>query len=160
MSDRKEQSNEVTKAFRTAIEDRAAWFYLLLKAAKEEGADPEKVAYKAISAFGKAKGAAFGEIKGADEFIDKLSEGYGRAAFDMETVLHTPEKAALHFHHCALVEAWKKLGLSKDEISELCRLACYGDLGVVSNFPDLKLEFPKLIAKGDDYCELLVTKDR
>jgi len=151
--------DEVTKAFRTAIQDRAVWFYLLLKAAKEEGANPEKVADRAITAFGKAKGATFGNIDGADQFIDKLSEGYGRAAFDMEIVEHTPEKSSLHFHHCALVEAWKKIGCTQEEISELCRLASFGDLGVVSNFPNLKLEFPKLIANGDGYCELLVTKN-
>jgi len=152
-------TSEVTKAFRTAIEDRAVWFYLLLKAAKEEGADPEKIANKAITSFGKAKGKAFGTVNGADDFIEKLSGGYGCEAFEMEQIVKTPDKAVLHFHHCALVEAWKKLGLDKEEISELCRLARFGDFGVASNFPKLKLEFPKIIADGDDYCELLVTRN-
>lgn len=139
------------------MEDRAIWFYLLLKEAKKEGADPEKIAENAIGSFGKAKGKAFGSVDGADEFIDKLAEGYGCAAFEMEKVERTPQKSVLHFHYCALVEAWKKLGCTKEEISELCYLARFGDLGVVSNFPQLKLEFPKILADGDDYCELCVT---
>lgn len=155
----KKEIDETTKAFRAGIQDRAVWFYLLLKASGEQGADPVKVAEKAITQFGKAKGAAFGKVEGADEFIDKLSQGYACGAFEMEKVEHTPQKSVLHFHHCPLVEAWKQLGCSKEEISELCRLASFGDHGVVSNFPNLKLEFPKLLSNGDDYCELLVTKE-
>lgn len=153
-----ESTNEITKAFRAGISDRALWFYLLLKASKEEGANPESVAKKAIGEFGRKKGAAFGKIDGADDFIKKLSEGYGCEAFEMETAEISKEKAVLRFHHCELVEAWKKIGCTKEQISELCRLARFGDFGTASNFPQLKLEFPKIIADGDEYCELLVTK--
>lgn len=125
----KKEIDETTKAFRAGIQDRAVWFYLLLKASGEQGADPVKVAEKAITQFGKAKGAAFGKVEGADEFIDKLSQGYACGAFEMEKVEHTPQKSVLHFHHCPLVEAWKQLGCSKEEISELSRFLNRGTVG-------------------------------
>jgi len=149
---------EVTKAFRTAIEDRATWFYLLLKAAEELGADAEKIAEKAITKFGRDKGKKLGEVKTPGEFVDALGCGYAEEAFAMEKVEKGDERGVLRFHYCALVEAWKKLGCSPEEISKLCRLARYGDYGIASNFPHLQLEFTKLIANGDDVCELVVTK--
>lgn len=149
---------EVTTAFRTAIEDRATWFYLLLKAAEELGADPEKIAEKAITQFGQSKGKKLGEVKTPGEFVDALACGYAEKAFDMEKVEKNETKGVLRFHYCALVESWKKLGCSAEEISQLCRLARHGDYGVISNFPDLQLDFQKLIAEGDDVCELVITK--
>lgn len=149
---------EVTTAFRAAIEDRATWFYLLLKAAEKLGADPEKVAEQAITQFGKSKGEKFGAVETPGDFVDALGSGYAEHAFDMEKVEKTEERGVLHFHYCPLVEAWKKLGCSAEEISRLCRLARYGDYGVISNFPHLQLEFKKLLADGDDVCELIITK--
>jgi hypothetical protein len=148
---------ELTEAFRAAIEDRATWFYLLLKASKKQGADIEKIAEEAITTFGKAKGKKFGEVNSPLDFIKKLSCGHARQAFAMEEYEGTEEKGVLRFKYCALVESWKKLGLTDKELSELCRLARYGDYGVISNFEDLKLEFGKLLSEGDEYCELIVT---
>lgn len=149
---------EVTTAFRTAIEDRATWFYLLLKAAEETGGDAEVIAEKAITKFGQSKGKKLGEVNTPGEFVDALGCGYAEKAFDMEKVEKTDEKGVMRFHYCALVESWKKLGCSDEEISKLCKLARYGDYGIVSNFPHLQLEFSKLIADGDDVCELIITK--
>ncbi len=151
-------SKEEISAYRTAVKDRAVWFYLLLKAAEEEGADPETVAKKAINHFGVEKGKTLGEIKDAAEFVEALAKGYGCGAFEMKVQKATPEKSILHFFHCPLVEAWKNLDLSPEEISRLCRLARHGDLGIISCFPQLTLEFHKLLAEGQDCCELVITR--
>jgi hypothetical protein len=136
---------EVTTAFRTAIEDRATWFYFLLKAAEEE-------------TFGVNKGKMLGDIKTPKDFVDALACGYVEKAFDMEKVEANDEKGVLRFHYCALVESWKKLGCTTKEVSKLCKLARYGDYGIVSNFKNLQLDFAKLLADGDDFCELVVTR--
>lgn len=158
MKEKKYSQRELTDAFRMAIEDRATWFYLLLKTAKEVGADPEKIAEKAITDFGKMKGLKMGEVKSPGEFVIKLSTGHACEAFAMERVENSEDRGELKFRYCALVESWKKLGCTSQEISELCKLARYGDYGVVSVFPDLQLEFPKLLSEGDEYCHLVVTK--
>jgi hypothetical protein len=152
---------EFTEAFRSAIEDRATWFYLLLNAAEELGGDADKIAEIAITKFGVMKGhkmeEALGQVKDAGDFVMKLSEGPACAAFAMERVRHDEEKGELKFRYCALVESWKKLGCTPKEIERLCKLASYGDFGVISCFPELKLEFPQLLAKGDDCCHMVVT---
>lgn len=153
----KNEVSDVTKAYRSAIADRATWFYLLLRAAEEKGMDGEELAKKAITEYGVEKGKLLGEIKNAADFAAALFKGYGCQAFAMEKVKETESESTLHFHHCELVEAWRKKGLSPDEVSRLCRFARYGDLGMVSNFPNLQLAFPNVIADGDDYCELQIT---
>ncbi|WP_066496369.1 L-2-amino-thiazoline-4-carboxylic acid hydrolase [Abyssisolibacter fermentans] len=152
---------EFTDAFRSAIEDRATWFYLLLNAAEELGGDPDKIAEIAITRFGKMKGKkmedSLGRVTDAGDFVKKLSEGPAFNAFEMERVRFDEKQGELKFRYCALVEAWKKLGCSAEEISRLCKLASYGDFGVVSCFPSLNLEFKQLLANGDECCHMVVT---
>lgn len=151
-------SKEEINAYRRGIEDRAAWFYLLLKAAEEEGADPENIARTAITEYGVQKGRALGDIKDAAEFAEALARGYGCGAFEMTVAEKSPDKSALTFSYCPLVECWKKMELSPGDISRLCRLARYGDLGMISCFPQLSLEFTSLLAEGEDCCRLVITR--
>lgn len=153
---KKNEVSDVTKAYRSAIADRATWFYLLLRAAEEKGVNGEELAEKAITEYGVEKGKLLGDVKNAADFAAALHKGYGCQGFAMEKVKETEKESVLHFHHCELVETWRAKGLSPDEVSRLCRLARYGDLGMVSNFPGLQLAFPKVIADGDDYCELQI----
>ncbi len=158
MSKNEDKIRPEVESYRKGIEDRATWFYLLLKAAKEEGAEEEKIAEKAVTQFGINKGKKLGEIEDAAAFARALFKGDGKGAFAMELVEESSDKSVLHFHYCPLVESWKKHGLEKDEIANLCRLARFGDLGMISNFPHLKLEFGELLSEGDDYCKLIVKK--
>lgn len=148
---------ELTNAFRSAIEDRAKWFYLLSKYTPE-GFDG--IAEKAITEFGVAKGKGLGECNTAKDFANGVLAGHPREAFAMEPVKLEDDESVIKFRHCALVEAWKKLGCSKEEISHLCDLACCGDFGMASVFPQLKLEFKQLLARGEDCCEMVITKKK
>ncbi len=158
MSEKKYTEEELTEAVRGGIEDRATWFYLLLKVAKEEGLDPDKIAKKAITEYGKIKSKNFKDVNGAGDFASQLVGGVTKCAFGAEIVSAADKKAELKFSHCALVEAWKKLGCSSKEIVNLCKMANYGDFGIVSCFSKLQLEFPKMISKGDSCCHVVVTK--
>jgi hypothetical protein len=146
---------ELTNAFRAAIEDRAKWFYLLSKYTPE-GFD--KIAEKAITEFGVMKGKALGECKTAKDFANGILSGHPNKAFAMEPVKLDEEESIIKFRYCALVEAWKKLGCSKEEIAHLCDLACFGDYGMISIFPDLKLEFKQLLSREEECCEMVITK--
>jgi hypothetical protein len=155
MNEKMYTQEELTQAFRSAIEDRAKWFYLLYKHTSE-GFD--KVAEKAITEFGIAKGKGLGDCKTAKDFANGILTGHANQAFAMEPVKLEEDESVIKFHHCALVEAWKKLGCSKEEIAHLCDLACYGDYGMVSVFPNLKLEFKQLLSRFEDCCEMVITK--
>ncbi len=160
MSDRhkNELSNqELTAAVRDCIKDRATWFYLLLQAAKEQGADQAKIAETAIFKFGQGKGAKIGAVTNPRQFFDGIATKNASLAFAMEEIQVGEEQGIYRFHHCALCEAWRELGCSQPEINQLCQLAMKGDYGVVSAFP-LKLEFNSTIADGSEYCEMVITK--
>ncbi|WPC43588.1 L-2-amino-thiazoline-4-carboxylic acid hydrolase [Clostridium sp. JS66] len=158
MSEKKYTEEELTKAIRGAIGDRATWFYLLLKAVKEEGIDADKIAKKAITEYGKMKSKNFKDVNGAKDFATQLVGGVTKCAFGAEIAAAGDKKSELKFSHCALVEAWKQLGCSKDEIVELCRMANYGDFGIASSFDGIELDFPKMLSKGDECCHVIVTK--
>lgn len=160
MCDKIYSQQELTDTFRAAIEDRARWFYLLLKYAKEENADVDKIAEKAIKEFGNMKGMAIGEAKTALDFANAILTGHPREAFAMEPVKLDENESVIKFRYCALVEAWKKLGCAPEEVAKLCELASFGDYGMIECFPHLDLEFKQLISKGQDCCEMVITKKK
>ncbi|WP_371381254.1 L-2-amino-thiazoline-4-carboxylic acid hydrolase [Sporomusa aerivorans] len=155
-----QNEEELTTAIRLAIQDRAVWFYLLYKGMKEAGCNADEVAEKAIFKFGQMKGQKIGTASTPKEFFDGIATKNAALAFAMEPREVEAEKGIYRFHHCALVEAWKKLGCSPEEVKHLCDLASCGDQGVVSCFPELELKFNSLIAAGDAYCELEITKKK
>ncbi len=149
---------ELTSAVRDCIKDRATWFYLLLQAAKEQGADQAKIAESAIFKFGQGKGAKIGTVTNPRQFFDGIATKNASLAFAMEEIQVAEDQGVYRFHHCALCDAWRELGCNQEEINQLCKLAMQGDYGVVSAFP-LKLEFNCTIADGSDYCEMVITKE-
>lgn len=64
----------------------------------------------------------------------------------------------IDFHYCPLVNAWLRLGLTKEDISELCDIAMDGDRGIISTYPKFTFELGKTIADGDDFCEIRINK--
>jgi len=96
-------TSAVTDAVRGAIEDRATWFYLLIKATEKQGTDVEKMADEAITEFGRMKGRKMGDAKDPGEFVKKLSTGHANEAFAMEMVESDENKGVLKFRYCALV---------------------------------------------------------
>jgi len=67
------------------------------------------------------------------------------------------DKFSIDFHYCPLVKAWQKMGLSDERIAILCDTAMCGDRGIAAQFGG-RLELGKLIAKGDDFCEIRFVK--
>ena len=158
MTDKMYSEKEFIDAFRMAIEDRAKWFYLLLKYAREQGADVDEIARKAITEFGRLKGSKFGKAETALDFANAILTGPPRGAFAMEPVKLDENESVIRFRYCALVEAWRRMGCSPEEVAKLCELARYGDYGMVECFPNLTLEFKHLLSEGDDCCEMVISR--
>ena len=155
MSEKIFTQEELTDAFRSAIEDRAKWFYLLAKHTPE-GFD--EVAAKAITEFGVDKGKGLGKCETAKDFANGILTGHANKAFAMEPIKIEEDHSVIKFHRCALVDCWKKLGCSDQEVAHLCDLACNGDFGMVSVFPQLNLEFKQLLSRNEECCEMVITK--
>ncbi len=150
-------NNELTDALRSAIKDRATWFYLLLQEAKKQNADSDQIAKNAIFKYGQFKGAKLGDCKNPREFFDAIATTNGSLAFAMEEVKVEENEGTYRFHACALCEAWRELGCNAEEIKDLCDLASEGDYGMISGFP-LDLKFNGTIGSGAKYCEMIVSK--
>lgn len=158
MSEKMYTEKEYLEGIRGAIGERAIWFYLLMKEAKEQGANPDAICKKAIYSFGKMRGQKYSVADTPGKMAEMLYNSKGQKVFEMELQENTDEKGVLKFHCCPLVDAWKEYGLSLEERKEICRLACYGDYGRVDCAQEVKLDFPQKVAHDDEVCELVFTR--
>ncbi len=109
------------------------------------------------------KGEAAGELAAAR---------FGRGGFENLRAAHAagypttevleagPTRYLARDYHCAIVEGWRRLGLSEGRIRELADLYCWGDLHFARAFnPRIQLEFRSRIAEGSPCCVWLFTLD-
>lgn len=109
----------------------------------------------------KAKARVAGEL-GASRFgtggFANLAACH-RAGFpEIEVLEMSPERYVIRDSHCAIVEGWRKSGVSEERIKELGEQFCWGDLFFAQCFnPDIKLEFQGRLAEGRPYCQWVFT---
>lgn len=66
-------------------------------------------------------------------------------------------EAIITMASCPLVESWKELGLSPEEIDEMCEVSSAIDYGTFESYVT-KLAFSHRIGSGDKMCRLIVSK--
>ena len=150
-------SQDAVAAYKSAMEDRAALLYFVVKTADESKQNIDEMLKKACYYFGEEKGSRFGDIQNPGEFVKALASGPVSHAMKMDKEKYTAEEGILNFGTCVLVEKWRKLGCTDEQIKRLCGIASQADYGIISNFADLSIEFPKRIGNGDDCCRMIVT---
>ncbi len=123
---------------------------------KEEAAAvaSEAVRLKAQAA-GEVAAARFG--KGGFENLAAAQ----KAGFpEIEILEMSPTRYVIRDHRCAIVEGWRKSGVSEERIRELGDQYCWGDLCFAQAFnPKIKLEFQGRMAEGKPYCQWVFTLD-
>lgn len=151
--------NSVIVKVREQLEHRAMWLALLAKEAEEKGIDVSEFGRTAIFNCGCLQGEKLSN--GSKSFKTLKKNLFSKPAqwvFEMKIKECTDDKLSIDFHYCPLVKAWQKMGLSDEEIARLCDTAMCGDRGIASQFGG-KLNLEKVIAKGDDICEIRFVKD-
>jgi len=150
-------ADELTQAVRSAIEDRAAYLYLLLQEMRAaNGAQAAvEMARRAVFRYGQLKGRALPPMLSPVDFIRHQMRPGRQAIFEKEVVEECPERCELRFHYCPLVQAWQRLGASEEELAQLCDIAMAGDHGMVSETP-FELQVAGSLAKGDSCCRLIL----
>ena len=76
---------------------------------------------------------------------------------ELEILDKAEDHLLMDFHYCPLVTAWEKLGCSQEDIAHLCDIAMDGDRGICEKM-NFDFYLGKTIAKGDDICEVRITK--
>ena len=150
---------EFTDAVRSAVQDRGALLYLLIQAFEEAGYETDGPVKKALFRFGQMSGVKLPSAATPRAFFDAIgATGKAGLPFAREEMTVTADRGVYHLHRCPLVDAWRNLGASPEEVVHLCDLAGCGDQGLISRFPELTLHFNETIPKGDAYCEMVVEK--
>ncbi len=153
---------EIVVEVRNAIEHRATWMYFLMEEARKRGLDWDDFAREAIRQTGCIHGERFKALMqdetSLEEFEQVFAVGTGRKVFEMEVLAEDEEKYYLDFHYCPLVKAWQKLGVSDEDIEQLCDIAMDGDRGIASQFPTVKFTLGETIAQGHPVCQIRFDK--
>lgn len=147
---------EVTDLMRGAIEHRATWFYLVSEEARKKGLDPKDFGRKAITACGVFHGNnKFHRTDDLKTFIEEFAASPTKEIFDMDVQMAADGKTCdIYFHYCPLVNAWKKLGATKEDIEMYCDIAMDGDRGITSTYPNFKFTLGDTIAQGHETCHI------
>jgi len=92
--------------------------------------------------------------------LEQLAAAHKAGFPEIEVLELTPQRYVLRDRHCAIVEGWRKSGVSDERVRELADLYCWGDLSFAQAFnPKIKLEFQGRLAEGKPYCQWVFTLD-
>jgi hypothetical protein len=151
------------KALKNEIKNRALIYYeIYLQLSAELGSkDAIRLMGKAVYERGKDKGEQLGEKIGEPN-LARLARAFvegknGLDAFGHHVVEVSETRAVLRLSSCPLVEAWDEAGLSADEKTTMCDIACQVDFGKFEA-AGYRLKFRCRIAEGAETCDMELTK--
>lgn len=150
------QQQEMIEKVRAAIKDRATWFALLFQAFKAAlpEQDVESLARKAIYEFGRMKAKKDPPDFSPRTWVEKHVSKGSALVFDSDVEINE-EDAQQRMKYCALVEAWKEMGCTPQEIELFCDIAMEGDRGR-ADAHGVRMELDERIGKGDLFCKLKI----
>ena len=145
---------ETIEKVRAAIKDRATWFALLYHAFAEALPEDqvEALSRKAIRDYGRYKGRLDGKKLTAEEMMERFQASGGAEIFSAKLKFED-DGVENRVYVCALVEAWKEMGLPPEEVDLFCDIAMEGDRGR-AEYHGLPLSLAETLAKGDDFCRI------
>ena len=153
---RKVDEKEMIDKVRAAIKDRATWFALLYRAFREAfpEKDVERLARKAIFEFGRLKAGKDPADFSPRAWVERHVAKGSSLVFDSDVEVNE-EGAVQRMKFCALVEAWKEVGCTPEEIDLFCDIAMEGDRGRAAAH-GVRMELEERIGRGDLFCNLKI----
>jgi hypothetical protein len=141
---------------RAAIKDRATWFALLYRSFQDAFPPPEveRLARKAIFEFGRMKARNDPADFSARAWVEKHVSKGSALVFDSDVEINDGS-AVQRMKFCALVEAWREMGCTPEEIDLFCDIAMEGDRGR-ADAHGVRMELEERIARGNPYCQLKI----
>lgn len=150
-----EQQGMVNKV-RAAIKDRATWFALLYRSFKEAlpEKEVERLAREAIYEFGRLKAGKDPADFSPRAWVERHVSKGSALVFDSEVEINEGG-AVQRMKHCPLVEAWKEMGCTPEEIELFCDIAMEGDRGR-ADAHGVRMDLVERIGRGDPFCNLRI----
>jgi hypothetical protein len=148
----------VVDKVRRAIKDRALYLALLYRSFSQAlpPDQVERLAREAIYEYGWIKGQGDAGKITPEEWVDKhVSKGSG-AVFESR-IVEEKDRCEQQMTYCPLVEAWRELGCSQEEIDLFCDIAMEVDRGR-ADYHGIPWEISERIGKGDSFCRLVLKK--
>jgi len=157
--------DEMAAVNRKQIEHRATWMALIYDEMVKAGIDGEAVIRRAIKRCGQIHGEDMKKRCDNPNKIEDFKKAFlndvGMKTFEMQVVDDdaSNETASFNidFHFCALVNAWKKLGLDDKTCALLCDMAMDGDRSI-AEVMGFQFELGWTIAQGCPDCQLRFRK--
>jgi hypothetical protein len=149
-------SDETVEKMRGCMQDRGLYLALLLRSfAKYLPKDQvEKAAREAIYAYGQFKGSKDKGKVTAEAWVDgHVARGAGDV-FE-STIVKEPGCCKQQMTRCALLDAWKDLGCTPEEMDLYCDIAMELDRSR-ADYHGLEWEIPLRMGKGDGYCSVVL----
>jgi len=145
---------EIIEKVRAAIKDRAVWFALLYRSFQEAlpAQEVERLSRKAIREFGRMKALKDPVDFSPRAWVEKHVEKGSSLVFDSE-VEAGGGYALQRMKYCPLVEAWREMGCTEEEIKLFCDIAMEGDRGRAQAH-GVGMKLRERIALGDPCCRL------
>lgn len=150
-------------ALKDEIKNRAIIYYkIYLQLSAELGSkEAIRLMGKAVYERGKDKGEQLRKKIGEPDLVQlacAFAEGKdGIDPFERQVVEVSDARAVLRLNRCPLAEAWDEAGLSPEEKTTMCDIACRVDFGKFEG-AGYRLKFTCRIADGARTCDMEVTK--
>ena len=149
--------NEVANVRRAAIEQRGTWAAMFYLEAKKDGIDLEPIMRRAIHQIGVNSGKkeleALGGKVTAKGYAEYFTTRGSPETFEKKLAGVEEDESHVQLCYCALLNAWKKLGLDDETCALMCDIAMEGDRGIAEGL-GLDFELGDTLAKGGECCQL------
>jgi len=153
--------DEITEVNRAQIEHRAMWMGLIYDEMVKAGIDAIPIIRRAIKRCGQIRGEQLkkrcADPNNLEDFKKAFLSDLVKKTFDAKLVSGDKDSVNIDFHYCALVDAWKKIGLDDKTRELLCDMAMEGDRSM-AELMELQFDLGKTIAQGCPNCELRFKK--
>lgn len=144
-------------AVRAAYENRANWYYFLVKEGLEQGL-PLQFARDALFEAGQYLGKKrFSHVTTPQEFAEEFMNEAVLTVNEGVAASVTDEEFVAEVHYCPLVTAWKKLTDDEEYMAEICDVCMDMDRGTAA-YLGWEMELRSTIAKGADRCTMCFKK--
>lgn len=150
------EQNQVVDKVRAAMEDRALYLALLYRSFSRvlPAEQAERLAREAIFEYGRLKGERDGRPIAPADWVDH-HVAKGSAQVFESRIVKEERQCQQQMTYCPLLEAWKRLGCSAEEMDLLCDIAMEVDRGR-ADYHGLPIEIPMRLGKSDEYCSLVI----